>query len=269
MIAPLPPAQPTEDRVPEALAGGTPEPLRSKLIELLGAERVLHRVLDLVRYASDASPYRLVPQAVVMAHDAVDVAKVFAFGRREGIPVTLRSGGTSLNGQGQTDGILVDVRRHFAGVEIQIGHALEFLGTIPELVDNKFVFPGRKTGRPLASLQHAFELVREIAGLTEDGNVVLYTVRHNFGSTLAAQRVEAYELMRAMGHKNLSTSLRYIHLANDGIQATTSKATASISDALNAVKPKAGPKPDAKPEANETAGNQRGVVPGPWKRRGA
>ena len=33
---------------------------------------------DLVRYASDASPYRLIPQAVVMAHDAADVAKVLA-----------------------------------------------------------------------------------------------------------------------------------------------------------------------------------------------
>ena len=44
----------------------------------------LHRALDLVRYASDASPYRLIPQVVVMAHDAVDVAKVFGFARREG-----------------------------------------------------------------------------------------------------------------------------------------------------------------------------------------
>ena len=48
------------------------------------------RALDLVRYASDASPYRLIPQAIVMAQDAGDVAKAFALGRRLGIPVTLR-----------------------------------------------------------------------------------------------------------------------------------------------------------------------------------
>ena len=41
------------------------------------------------------------------------------FGRERGIPVTLRSGGTSLNGQGQSDGILVDVRRHFTGVKVE------------------------------------------------------------------------------------------------------------------------------------------------------
>ncbi len=113
-----PTVEPAADRIDDALAAGTPEPLRSQLEALLGADRVLHRATDLVRYASDASPYRLIPRAVVMAHDASDVAKVFAFGRREGIPVTLRAGGTSLNGQAQSDGILVDVRRHFAGVEV-------------------------------------------------------------------------------------------------------------------------------------------------------
>jgi len=123
IAAPLPPAVDAEDRLPDSLAEGTPAELRSKLGNLLGSERVLSRAIDLVRYASDASPYRLIPQVVVMAHDAVDVAKVFAFARREGIPVTLRAGGTSLNGQGQSDGILVDVRRHFSRVEVLEGGA--------------------------------------------------------------------------------------------------------------------------------------------------
>ena len=33
--------------------------------------------------------------------------------------MTFRAGGTSLNGQGQSDGILVDVRRHFRGVTVE------------------------------------------------------------------------------------------------------------------------------------------------------
>jgi D-lactate dehydrogenase len=43
---------------------------------------------------------------------------VLEYGREHGIPVTFRAGGTSLNGQGQSDGILVDVRRHWRGVEV-------------------------------------------------------------------------------------------------------------------------------------------------------
>jgi D-lactate dehydrogenase len=116
---PVPPSQPAADRAPEELAGGVAQPLRRELEQLLGADRVLHRASDLVAYASDASPYRLFPRAVVEARDADDVAKVLRFGRDRGIPVTFRAGGTSLNGQGQSDGILVDVRKHFGGVRVE------------------------------------------------------------------------------------------------------------------------------------------------------
>ena len=112
---------PFDDRAPDQLASGTPEPLRRDLLSLLGPDRVLTRALDLIRYASDASPYRLFPKAVVLAHDVDDIANVFAYGRRTGTPITLRSGGTSLNGQGQGDGILVDVRRHWSGVKVEDG----------------------------------------------------------------------------------------------------------------------------------------------------
>ncbi len=119
-----PPSVPAADRAPDEIAAGVAQPLRGELEALLGADRVLSRPGDLVRYASDASPYRLFPRAVVMAHNAADVAKVLAYGRRSGIPVTFRAGGTSLNGQGQSDGILVDVRRHFSGVAVEDGGAL-------------------------------------------------------------------------------------------------------------------------------------------------
>src|SRR5262245_52756122 len=94
-------AAPASDRVPDSFAAGTPEPLRSDLVGLLGADRVLARVSDLVRYASDASPYRMLPKAVVMAHDVGDVLEVLRYARRTGVPVTFRAGGTSLNGQAQ------------------------------------------------------------------------------------------------------------------------------------------------------------------------
>src|SRR5919108_3088902 len=84
--------EPAKDRAPDELASGTPEPLRSELIGLLGEDRVLTRVIDLVRYASDASPYRLLPKAVVIARDAGDISKVLAFGKRSGVPVTFRAG---------------------------------------------------------------------------------------------------------------------------------------------------------------------------------
>jgi D-lactate dehydrogenase len=112
-------AEPSDDRAPDWVASGTPEPLRGELIELLGADRVLTRALDLIRYASDASPYRLIPKAVVMARDPGDVPKLLGYARRSGVPLTFRAGGTSLNGQGQSEGILVDVRQHWRGVAVE------------------------------------------------------------------------------------------------------------------------------------------------------
>ncbi|MGE5282735.1 MAG: FAD-binding and (Fe-S)-binding domain-containing protein [Chloroflexota bacterium] len=141
------------DRAPDSLARGAAEPLRGELERLLGADRVLARASDIVRYASDASPYRLFPQAVVMARDADDVAKVLDHGRRNGVPVTFRAGGTSLNGQGQSDGILVDVRRHFGGVAVEDGgeRARVKPGTVLGHANRVLAPYGRKLGPDPAS----------------------------------------------------------------------------------------------------------------------
>ena len=70
-----------------------------ELVALLGADRVLTRASDLIRYASDASPYRLIPKAVVMAARRRRRRQLIAYARRTGTPLTFRAGGTSLNGQ--------------------------------------------------------------------------------------------------------------------------------------------------------------------------
>ncbi|HET6998588.1 MAG TPA: FAD-binding and (Fe-S)-binding domain-containing protein [Solirubrobacterales bacterium] len=145
--------EPAADRAPDEIAAGIAQPLRGELEALLGADRVLPSAGDIVKYASDASPYRLFPRAVVMAREPGDVAKVLAYGREKGIPVTFRAGGTSLNGQGQSDGILVDVRRHFGGVAVEQDG--EFARVKPGTVlghANRVLAPhGRKLGPDPAS----------------------------------------------------------------------------------------------------------------------
>ncbi|ANY09972.1 oxidoreductase [Pseudonocardia sp. HH130630-07] len=78
------------------------------------------RAGDLARHAvaPDASHFHLVPQAVVAPGGASEVGRLLALARRSGVPLTFRSGGTSLSGQGVTDQLLVDTRRHFREIEI-------------------------------------------------------------------------------------------------------------------------------------------------------
>ena len=84
----------------------------------LGDDQVADRPLDLARMAHDASHYLLQPRVVVTARDGGDVAEAVRLAARHGVPVTFRSGGTSLSGQAQTDGVLIDTRRGFRGVEV-------------------------------------------------------------------------------------------------------------------------------------------------------
>lgn len=111
------------DRVPDLQSRGTPKHLREELTALLGPGKVLSKISDLVRYASDASPYRFVPQVVVVAEDIDDVSAVLSYAHGKGREVVFRAAGTSLNGQAQGEDILVDVRRHWAGVEVLDGGA--------------------------------------------------------------------------------------------------------------------------------------------------
>ena len=52
--------------------------------------------------AHDASHYLLVPESVATPRTAADVAALFRASHESGVPLTFRSGGTSLSGQGVT-----------------------------------------------------------------------------------------------------------------------------------------------------------------------
>jgi D-lactate dehydrogenase len=112
-------SKPQRDRAPDALAAGSPPTLRDDLIRLLGADRVLHRPIDLIRFATDASPYRLFPKVIVIARNVDDVRKVLDYAREKHESVTFRSAGTSLSGQAQGDGILLEVKRHWTGAFVE------------------------------------------------------------------------------------------------------------------------------------------------------
>jgi len=76
------------------------------------------RASDRLSGAHDASHYQLTPQAIVTPRDLDEVAAVLAASRSRGVPVTFRSGGTSLSGQAGTSGILIDTRRNFRSISV-------------------------------------------------------------------------------------------------------------------------------------------------------
>ena len=64
------------------------------------------RALDLHAGAHDASHFLMIPQAVVVAGNADEVGRLLRASASQGVPLTFRSGGTSLSGQALSDGVL-------------------------------------------------------------------------------------------------------------------------------------------------------------------
>jgi D-lactate dehydrogenase len=104
-----------------AIAPGsiTSEQIKASLSSSISPERILIRPIDLIAFASDASFYRLIPKAVIQAGSEREIAELFAFSRRIGVPITFRAAGSSLSGQSISDGLLVEVARHWRGLLVE------------------------------------------------------------------------------------------------------------------------------------------------------
>ena len=63
-------------------------------------------------YATDASPYQIVPAAVGFPKSTVEAAHLIQAALAAGISVTPRGGGTGLSGGAIGDGLVIDFARH-------------------------------------------------------------------------------------------------------------------------------------------------------------
>ncbi|KQT16569.1 lactate dehydrogenase [Methylobacterium sp. Leaf399] len=109
---------------PEAMGAGTTSPraarrqgagLARRLAEALRGEARFD-AFTRGRYATDASIYQIVPTGVVFPKSAADIAATLAIAAEHGVPVILRGGGTSQNGQPIGRGLVVDCSRHLDGI---------------------------------------------------------------------------------------------------------------------------------------------------------
>ena len=87
-------------------------------------------------YATDASVYREIPQAVALPKTEEDIRKLVRFARDKGTSLIPRTAGTSLAGQVVGAGIVVDVSRHFTRI-IEIDAARHRVRVQPGVVRNE------------------------------------------------------------------------------------------------------------------------------------
>ena len=130
-------------------------PTPQHLLDTLRAAtpHVASRATDRLASAHDASHYLLTPQVVVTPASAAEVAAVLAASRAAGVPVTFRSGGTSLSGQASTSAVLVDTRKAFRRIEVLDAGARVRTGpgATVRAVNTRLARHGRKLGPDPAS----------------------------------------------------------------------------------------------------------------------
>ncbi len=128
--------------------------LRHQLSQLLPPARVLTSYLHRIAYANDASYFHLVPQAVVQPNSVSEIQALFRFTQQHRIPMTFRAAGTSLSGQAVTEGILVDISKHWGTYSVE--ESARLIRTQPGIVGgflNNVLKPfGRRIGPDPASL---------------------------------------------------------------------------------------------------------------------
>jgi D-lactate dehydrogenase len=130
-------------------AFSAPDPAILAAVEAAVPGITRSRASDRLGMAHDASHYLLTPQAVVVPESAEQVAALM----RTRLPLTFRSGGTSLSGQAVSEHLLVDTRRHFRSVDVLDDGARVRVqpGAVLRQVNARLAGHGRKLGPDPAS----------------------------------------------------------------------------------------------------------------------
>lgn len=85
--------------------------------------------------------------------------------------------------------------------------AMEIMLAIP--ADQEWLIPGQVAGQPLITPYKPWNLLKERAGLPDE--LRMHDLRHSFGSLAHMAGMNQKQIASALGHKQLSTTERYLH----------------------------------------------------------
>ena len=110
---------------------------------------------------------------------------------------------------------------------IPLTPALErVLGGIPRIEGNPWVIVGPNPGDHLKNLDQIWLRLRPRAGL---GDVRIHDVRHSYASRALALGEGLPMIGRLLGHRRVTTTARYAHLARDSVREAAERIGVSIS----------------------------------------
>ena len=103
--------------------------------------------------------------------------------------------------------------------------AVEVLEAIPRVPGNPWVIAGRRPGTHLKGLDVGWRTLRTRAGLED---VRIHDLRHSFASRALALGESLPMIGKLLGHKQIETTARYAHLADDSVHASAERISKSL-----------------------------------------
>jgi integrase/recombinase XerD len=78
----------------------------------------------------------------------------------------------------------------------------------------RYFFEGEKKGTPYSvrSLQAIIATAKQKAGINKDGS--MHALRHSFATHLLDKGTDVVFIQKLLGHNNIRTTLRYLHVTN-------------------------------------------------------
>lgn len=108
--------------------------------------------------------------------------------------------------------------------------ARSVIASLPRGEPDDLVFPATRGTGAINLSSKMWVQIRKEAGLPD--GITNHSLRHSIGTMLAVQGAEAAQIMAALGHSQLSTTQRYIHIARDARAEMMERYTAGIAAAV-------------------------------------
>jgi len=108
---------------------------------------------------------------------------------------------------------------------------LNILATLPRLEENPYIIVGKKNGQHMVNLRKPWMRIVKSAGIE---HVRLHDLRHSFASFAVSSGASLNHIGEQLGHRSLTTTQRYSHLARDPVRKATETTAIIIAEAMRA-----------------------------------
>ncbi len=107
--------------------------------------------------------------------------------------------------------------------------AHDVIMSLPRRDGNPYVILGDNQDGHLVNLQKPWRRIKVKAGLSD---VRMHDLRHTYASVAVMSGIDPFLLKEIMGHKNLQTTLRYSHFADDAVQRAAGSVASRLASAM-------------------------------------